>query len=95
MTEKDIERKFGNLVRQRGGLTYKFTSPNNSGVPDRVVIPPGGEVWFVELKADAGKLSEIQRWQIRKLTDGGANVRVLRGWDAAKGFLDEVMPGGI
>ena len=92
MTEKDIERKFGELVRKRGGLFYKFVSPGNSGVPDRIVIPPGGEVWFVELKTVAGKLTELQKWQIHKMAGGGVNVRVLQGWDDVKSFVDEVMP---
>ena len=92
MTEKDIERKFRNFVQQRGGLTYKFISPGNSGVPDRIVISPDGEVWFVELKTVAGRLSELQKWQIRKMANGGAKVRVLWGWDAAANFVKEVMP---
>ena len=31
------------------------------GVADRVVCLPGGQVWFVELKAPRGRLSELQK----------------------------------
>jgi len=95
MTEKEIERKMGALVRKRGGLFYKFVSPNNPGVPDRVVIAPGGVVWFVELKTDKGRLAKIQQHQRRELEKRGANVRTVYGWDAAMEFIDEVMGDGI
>jgi hypothetical protein len=95
MSEKEIERRMCELVRKRGGITYKFTSPNNPGVPDRIVITPGGAVWFVELKTASGRLANIQKWQKGELEKRNANVRVIRGWDAAKEFIEEVMPNGI
>ena len=42
MTEAQIEAKMVRMVRERGGLCYKFVSPNNPGVPDRIVITPDG-----------------------------------------------------
>ena len=95
MLEKEIERRMCEMIRKRGGLTYKFTSPGNVGVPDRLVITPTGVVWFVELKTKSGRLANIQKWQIRELEKRGANVRVIYGWDAAKEFVNEVMPNGI
>lgn len=93
--EKDIERKFFNLAKARGGVTFKFICPNNPGVPDRIVITPSREVWFVELKTEEGRLSALQDWQIQGLEKRGMNVRVLYGWQEAKAFLQEVMPGEI
>jgi hypothetical protein len=95
MTESQIERRMCEMVRKRGGLAYKFISPANPGVPDRIVITPAGEVWFVELKTDVGRLSKIQKWQRGELEKRNANVRVICGWDAAKEFIEEVMPNGI
>lgn len=95
MTEKEIERRMRELVRQRGGLFYKFLSPNNPGVPDRILISPTGVVWFVELKTNIGRLSKIQTQQIGKLEKRGVNIRIIRGWEAAKKFIDEVMGDGI
>lgn len=94
MLEKEIERRMCELIKQRGGLTYKFTSPNNPGVPDRLVITPDGVVWFVELKTEIGRLANIQRYQKNELEKRNANVRVVRGWDAAKEFVNEVLPNG-
>jgi hypothetical protein len=90
MSEKDIERRMCEMVKSRGGLTYKFTSPSNSGVPDRLIVTPAGVVWFVELKTDKGRLSKLQGWHIAELEKRGANVRVVYGIDQARAFVEEV-----
>lgn len=95
MIEKDFERKMCKLIKKRGGLAYKFTSPGNPGVPDRIIITPAGGVWFVELKTEVGRLSKMQRWQRGELEKRGVKVRVIHGWDAAKEFVNEVMPNDI
>lgn len=95
MLEKEIERRMCEMIRKRGGLTYKFTSPGNVGVPDRLVITPTGVVWFVELKTKGGRLANIQKWQICELEKRGANVRVVYGLQGAIDFINEVMPNGI
>lgn len=95
MLEKEIESRMCDMIRKRGGLTYKFTSPNSPGVPDRIVITPAGVVWFVELKTIIGRLAPIQKWQKSELERRNANIRVIRGWDAAKEFVEEVMPHGV
>ena len=95
MLEKEIERRLCEMVRRRGGISYKFISPNNPGVPDRIVITPSGIVWFVELKTETGRLRNIQKWQKSELEKRNANVRVIHGWEAAKEFVEEVLPHGI
>lgn len=95
MLEKEIERRMVLEVKKRGGLCYKFTSPNNPGVPDRIVITPDGRVIFVELKTEIGRLAKIQRWQVSEMQKRGVDVRVVKGWDAVKAFIEEVMPNGI
>jgi len=93
--EKDIERRMVQMVKQRGGLCYKFVSPSNPGVPDRIIITPAGRVIFVELKTEIGRLSKIQTWQRGELQKRGADVRVVKGWPAAKALIEEVLPDGI
>lgn len=51
MREKTIEAKLVQAVRTKGGLAPKFTSPGLDGVPDRLVLLPGGRIAFIELKA--------------------------------------------
>ena len=51
MRERDVERYLRERVKQLGGRAYKFVSPGNNGVPDRIVMLPGGKLFFVELQA--------------------------------------------
>ena len=50
MRESIVEKKFAAEVKKRGGLAVKFVSPGFNGVPDRLVLFPGGRMAFVELK---------------------------------------------
>ena len=92
MKESYIEGYLVRKVKEQGGLCYKFTSPGNPGVPDRLIITPGGRVIFVELKTDVGRLAKIQKWQRGEMEKRGADCRVLYGMDAVKEFLKEVFP---
>lgn len=95
MKESAIEARLIREVKKRGGLCYKFTSPGNPGVPDRIVILPGGATIYVELKTEIGRLAKIQKWQIEELRRRGAVVRVLKGMDQVLAFLEEVDKGEI
>lgn len=88
--EKDIERRMGDMLKRRGCLYYKFESPGNPGVPDRIVITPAGRVVFVELKTQVGRLSGLQKYQIDRMREAGAEVRTVKGWEQAKAFVEEV-----
>lgn len=85
-----MERRLVKMVKERGGLCYKFTSPGNPGVPDRIVITPEGQIIFVELKREVGSLQRIQEWQLDEMRKRGADVRVIKGLDKAKAFVVEV-----
>jgi hypothetical protein len=90
--ERQIEAKLGERLRAAGCLYWKFVSPGNDGVPDRIVVCPGGQVMFVELKADGGVLTPMQRQKIDQLREHGADVRVVKGLVGAQRFAEEVMP---
>ncbi|WP_394526524.1 VRR-NUC domain-containing protein [Lacrimispora sp. JR3] len=87
MRESDIEKILTNEVRRLGGRAYKWVSPGNSGVPDRIVIFPGKPPVFVELKTDTGKLSALQSVQIKRLRDLGQTVEVVKGIDGLSQFF--------
>lgn len=87
MKESQIEARLVRGVKALGGRAYKFVSPGNTGVPDRLVVLPGGRIIFVELKTDVGKLSPMQIQQIKLLQSMGAQVRVLYGLEAVEEFL--------
>lgn len=77
MLERELERKFREAVRDCGGETYKFVSPGTAGVPDRLVVLPGGCIGFIELKQEGKVPTRLQKRQIQKLKDLGCAVCVL------------------
>jgi len=89
-TEKEIEKRMTNNLKQLDCLVYKFISPNNAGVPDRIVIYPGGRVDFVELKTLRGRLSPLQARQIEKLKRKGANVDIVVGLAGVDAYVEKV-----
>jgi hypothetical protein len=54
LLERDIERYLVRRTIEHGGVAYKWVSPGRAGVADRIVLLPGGVVWFVELKTVKG-----------------------------------------
>lgn len=90
MKESAIEAKLRDGIRKLGGRAYKFISPGNAGVPDRMVILPGGKIVFVELKTESGRLSSVQKFQIGQMEAMGCDVRVLYGADDVSWFLKQV-----
>ena len=92
MTESQIESRLVKMVRERGGLCYKFVSPGNPGVPDRIIITPQGRTVYVELKTEYGRLASIQRWQHEQMAARGIEVRIVRGLDQVKALVEEVLP---
>lgn len=63
--EKEIEKKLRKGVEKRGGRCLKWTCPGWAGVPDRIVLLPGGHIYFVETKRPkGGELSALQiKWR--------------------------------
>lgn len=94
MLEKEIESWLNKQVGKMGGLAYKFISPENPGVPDRIYILPNGKVWFVELKQKFGKTARIQKWQRDRLLGMGCNYRLVRGREDAEAFVRQLGGGG-
>lgn len=73
--EKEIEAKLRKRVEALGGKCPKWTSPGNRGVPDRIVLMPGGRKYFVETKRPKdGKLSPLQKKWHKWLTELGFSV---------------------
>ena len=92
-SESEIEVYLIRSVKNKNGLCMKWTSPGNAGVPDRIVIVPGGDVYFVELKAEGkrGNLSPLQRNFMSKLKNLNCDVRVIASFKEVDEFIEEVM----
>ncbi len=89
--EKVIEGKVRLYARERKVLVYKFTSPGNASVPDRVFVAPGGIVWWIEFKRRGEKPTPKQAVEIAKLRAQGAKVFVVDNVEEGKRVVDEML----
>ena len=96
-SESEIEAYLVKCVKNKNGLCMKWTSPGNAGVPDRIVIVPGGDIYFVELKAEGKReeLSPLQRNFINKLKNLNCDARVIASFKEVDEFIEEVMPNEV
>jgi hypothetical protein len=85
--ESTIEAYFRKLVLAHGGRCYKWVSPGEPGVPDRIVFFPGS-VFLVELKQTRGRMRGAQDCQHRRLRKLGFDVIVLRSKEAVKLWVE-------
>lgn len=90
MREKSIESKLTAEVHRLGGLAPKFVSPGLDGVPDRLILLPGGKVAFAELKAPGKTLRPLQAVRKRQLEALGFRVFVIDSIEQIGGVLDEL-----
>lgn len=77
MAEKQIEQSLVTAVREAGGWCPKFISPGINGMPDRIVLMPGGRIGFVEVKAPGQKPRKLQIRRHIRLRNLGFQVFVL------------------
>ena len=84
MKEINFETKLRRAVAAVGGLALKMPAGLYAGIPDRLLLLPGGRFVFVELKTDRGRVSLIQKVMHNRLAALGAPVEVVRpsNWPA-------------
>lgn len=85
--ERDIERYLVRRAIEHGGKAYKWVSPGHVGVADRIVLLPGGRVWFVELKTAKGRLTPLQQLFGADLQRMGMNYLVIRSKEEVDAFI--------
>lgn len=91
MEEQKIERRLKKEIELIGGKALKFVSPGVSGVPDRIVLLPGGKVIFIELKAPGKKLRPIQAFRRKEFNKLGFETKVIDSIDKILDFIKEVV----
>lgn len=76
MLEKNIEQKLRNGIQEAvpGAKCLKFVSPGFSGVPDRIILLPGGKVAFAELKKPGERERQRQLFVQARLRRMGFTV---------------------
>lgn len=87
MAEKDIEAYLRKRVAEIGGKAFKFVSPGNNGVPDRLVCLPGGKILFAELKAPGKKPTALQEKQMSDLEKLGFECWIVDSKEKSDYFI--------
>ena len=90
MLEKDIEMQLVRAVKRIGGRAVKFTSPGFDGMPDRLVLLPGGRCGFVEVKAPGKTLRALQRVRHDMLKELGFKAYVLDSREQIEEIINDL-----
>lgn len=90
MREKIIEQHLVKAVKNSGGIAPKLVCPGFDGMPDRLVLLPGGKIGFVEVKAPGKEPRPLQVARHGLLRRLGFNVYVLDAPEQIGGILDEI-----
>jgi hypothetical protein len=77
MLESLIEKRLKKRVEGMGGIALKVDAMSWAGAPDRLVLLPGGQVIFVELKAPGKKPRPIQIKRHEQLRAIGFEVIII------------------
>lgn len=89
--ERDIEKKLRQRIEAMGGRCIKWVSPSSGGVPDRIVLLPGGRIYFVETKRPkGGKLSALQKKWHKWLTLLGFHCCTIWTFEELDSFIAEI-----
>lgn len=88
--ERQIEMALQRQAKKHGGRAVKFISPGWDGVPDRLVLLPGGKCAFVELKAPGKKLRPLQVKRKLQLETLGFRVYCVDDSGMIGGVLDDI-----
>jgi hypothetical protein len=90
MLEQEIEQQLVRAVKKMGGRAVKFMSPGFDGMPDRLVLLPGGKCGFVEVKAPGKKPRALQRVRHEMLKELGFKVYVLDAKEQIEEIINDI-----
>lgn len=90
MLESTIEKYTSELAKREGALSFKFVSPSQRGVPDRVFIYKGN-VCFVEFKTAGGLLSKLQEHYKKKFEEHYVDVYIVRSKEEGQFFVSTIL----
>jgi hypothetical protein len=89
MLEREIENRVVKYAKDRKFLAYKFTSPSNRSVPDRLLISPTGKIFFIEFKRKGKLPTKLQDFTIQTFKSRGVSVSIIDDCDKGKLLIDE------
>ena len=90
MSEKILEAKLRDSIKRMGGLAVKVWPVSFTGLPDRLVLLPGGKTYFAELKSPGKKPTARQKVVHMALRDIGFVVAVIDSAESLRKFLEDI-----
>jgi Holliday junction resolvase len=78
MKESQIQSKKIKELEAKGYYVLKLVKTNKNGIPDIIAIPPNSDVEFYEVKGPTGKLSKLQEYRIKELTEHGVKAELFK-----------------
>ena len=89
--EKQFETKIKLLLKSNGAYFVKFFANRmtKAGVPD-ILASVNGYFVGIEVKAQSGRPSELQRYNVRKIRESGGFAFIVypSGYDQLKVFIE-------
>ena len=86
-SEKTLEAKLRKGVEKRGGMALKLSAQLHRGLPDRLILMPGGRAYFAEIKTTGKKPTKLQEKCHRELRALGFTVWVVDSTQRLENFL--------
>lgn len=91
VSEKEIERYLVARSQQLGLLCLKYSNPNMTGYPDRLLVLPDAEVIWVELKSRGRKPTKLQLLRHDGLRRLGHRVEVIDNKPAVDKLINSIV----
>lgn len=89
-SEKALEKLLRESVERMKGLCIKLLAFHFTGLPDRLILLPGGRVSFAETKTTGEKLRPRQLYVKRQLEALGFKVYIIDNFDSLNSCLNDL-----
>ena len=90
LKEKIIEKKLVKAIKEAGGIAPKLICLGFDGMPDRIVLLPGGCMGYIEVKVPGKVPRPLQEARHQVLRHLGFLIYVLDDKQQNRGLLDEI-----
>ena len=90
-SEKVLEAELRERCKVLGWMCIKLTSQYQRGLPDRLILMPGGRVCFAEIKTTGKKPTALQRVTHERLRALGYRVEVVDTTERLDNLIVELL----
>lgn len=90
INEKSLEKLLVREVKKLGGAALKYHNSFDTAFPDRLILLPGGRVWWVELKSPGKKPTKLQALKIKQLQKLGFGATIVDSLESLNYLLPKL-----